>query len=128
MKDFKTRIKIKAEPEDVWMAFTNPNAIELWTGYPAVFKAEAGAEFSLWEGDITGKVLEAEPMTKLVEQWYFEGEDVHSVATILLHPQKNSVYVELLHINIPDDAYENITYGWQEYFLKAIKTYCEVGY
>ncbi len=34
-KDFKTRIKIQAEVEDVYAAFTNPFTIELWSGYPA---------------------------------------------------------------------------------------------
>ncbi|HKK69387.1 MAG TPA: SRPBCC domain-containing protein [Bacteroidales bacterium] len=128
MKDFETKLKIKADIEDVWMAFTNPNAIELWSGFPARFSPETGTEFNLFDGDITGRILEAEPMSKLVEQWYFEGEGVESIATIKLHPQKNSVFVELEHTNIPDDAYDNITHGWKHYFLKAIKTYCEIGY
>lgn len=128
MKDFKTTINIKAELEDVWMAFTNPNAIELWTGYPAEFMPEPGAEFSLMEGDIQGKVIEVEPMKKLVEQWYFEGETSESVATIKLFPQKSNIRIELSHINIPDEAYDNITHGWKVYFLRSIKTFCEVGY
>ncbi|MFO7791261.1 MAG: SRPBCC domain-containing protein [Bacteroidales bacterium] len=128
MKDFKTKIKIKAEPEDVWMAFTNPNSMELWTGYPAEFTPEPGSEFSLLGGDIQGKVIEVDPMKKLVEQWYFEGESSESLATIKFFPQKNSVLVEVTHVNIPDEAYDNISYGWKNHFLSSIKTFCEVGY
>ncbi|MDA3819662.1 MAG: SRPBCC domain-containing protein [Candidatus Delongbacteria bacterium] len=128
MKDFKTKIKIKADPDDVWMAFTNANSIELWSGSPATFSPEPGNEFSLMEGDIQGKVLEAEPIKKLVEQWYFEGVTSESVATINFFPQKNSVLVEVSHVNIPDEAYDNISYGWENYFLRQIKTFCEIGY
>ncbi|MGC9331723.1 MAG: SRPBCC domain-containing protein [Bacteroidales bacterium] len=128
MKDFKTKIKIKAEPDDVWMAFTNANSIELWSGSPAIFAPRPGAEFSIMEGDIQGKVLEAEPLKKLVEQWYFEGVTSESVATIRFFPQKNSVLVEVTHVNIPDEAYDNISHGWENYFLRQIKTFCEIGY
>ncbi len=127
MKDFKYRIKMKAEMEDVWRAFTSPSSMELWTGYYADFKAEVGYEFSLWEGDITGKILEVVPDEKLVEQWYFEGSEEDSVATLKFFQEKNKVQVELNHINIPDEAYDNIIEGWVEYYLGAIKTFVEVG-
>ena len=127
MKDFKYRVKMKAEMEDVWMAFTSASSMELWTGYSADFKPEAGYEFSLWDGDITGKVLEIIPQEKLVEEWYFEGENVESIATLKFFQEKNKVTVELIHTNIPDDAFDNITEGWVEYYLGAIKTFVEVG-
>jgi activator of HSP90 ATPase len=58
MKTFKKTFKINAEPSDVYSAITNPYTIELWTGYPAVMSEEPGSEFSLWDGDITGKNIE----------------------------------------------------------------------
>lgn len=118
---------MKAEMDDVWMAFTSASSMELWTGYHADFKPEIGYEFSLWDGDITGKVLEIIPNEKLVEQWYFEGENVESIATIKFFQEKNKITVELNHTNIPDAAFENITNGWVEYYLGAIKTFVEVG-
>jgi len=127
MKDFKYKVKMKAEMDDVWMAFTSASSMELWTGYHADFKPEIGYEFSLWDGDITGKVLEIIPNEKLVEQWYFEGENVESIATIKFFQEKNKITVELNHTNIPDAAFENITNGWVEYYLGAIKTFVEVG-
>ena len=58
MKDFKKYYIIEAEPEDVFTALTNPFTIELWSGYPAVMDTNPGTEFSLWDGDISGKNLE----------------------------------------------------------------------
>ena len=71
MKTFKKTFKINAEPSDVYSAVTNPNTIALWSGYPAQMSTEPGSEFSLWEGDITGKNLEFIQNKKVVQEWYF---------------------------------------------------------
>ena len=70
MKNFKKYYVIPAEPEEVFYALTNPFTIELWTGYPATMNTEVGTEFSLWEGDITGKNLEIITNKKIVQEWY----------------------------------------------------------
>ncbi|MCA1744185.1 MAG: SRPBCC domain-containing protein [Bacteroidales bacterium] len=125
LKDFKTRLKIRAEQEDVYAAFTNPFTIELWSGYPATMPSEPGAEFSMLEGDIEGRILELEPHAKIVQEWYFGEQEEPSIATIKLFPQGGNVQVELFHTNIPEEAYNEITEGWTEYFLGAIKEFLE---
>ena len=57
MKAFKKTFRIYAEPSDVYSSLTNPLTIELWSGYPAEMSTVPGSEFSLWEGDITGRNL-----------------------------------------------------------------------
>ena len=37
-----------------------------------------------------------------------------------LHPHKKGTSLELHHTNIPDDAYENISDGWEEDYFGAI--------
>ncbi len=126
MKDFKTRVKIKAEMEDVFAAFTNPFTIELWSGYPAVMSLEPGAEFSLWEGDICGCILEAEENVKVVQEWFFGEQEEASIVTIKFFKDGGKIQVDVNHTNIPDEAYEDICEGWEEYFLGAIKTFLEI--
>ena len=75
MKTFKKTFKINAEPSDVYSALTNPRTIELWSGYPAVMSDLPESEFSLWEGDISGKNLEFEVNKKIVQEWYFGGQE-----------------------------------------------------
>lgn len=125
LKDFKTRIKIKAEQEDVYAAFTNPFTIELWSGYPATMPSEPGAEFSMLEGDIAGRILELEPHSKIVQEWYFGEQEQASIVTIKLFPSGSNVQVDLFHTNIPEAAYNEISEGWTEYFLGAIKEFLE---
>jgi activator of HSP90 ATPase len=124
MKNYKKYFIIPANPDDVYNALTNKTMLEIWTGEPAIMEEVAGTEFSLWDGSITGKNLEFEKGKKIVQQWYFEGQDEESVVTIKTHPHKQGTSVELVHTNIPDDAYENIAEGWEnEYFAALSELY-----
>ena len=127
MKDFKYTLTIKeAEPSDVYNALTNPVAIELWSGYPAVIKLEKDSEFSMWEGDITGKILDFKKDEKMVQEWFFGESNAPSIVTINIFPKKsNKSYIVMSHTNIPDQDYDNITEGWTEYYLGAIKKFFE---
>lgn len=126
MKDFKKYYIIPAEPEEVFIALTNAFTIELWSGYPAIMDANVGTEFSLWEGDITGENLEIIENKKVVQEWYFGDQPEKSIVTILLFENKKGTQVELIHKNIPEEDYENIIEGWNEYYFGAIITFFEV--
>lgn len=123
MKTFKKTFKINAEPSDVYSALTNPYTIELWTGYPAQMSTEPGSEFSLWEGDITGKNLEFVQDKKVVQEWYFGDQSEKSIVTITIFPDRDNSQVTVEHSNIPDEEFSDITEGWKEYYIGAITTF-----
>ena len=126
MKNFKKYFVIPAEPEEVFYALTNPFTIELWSGYPATMNTEEGTEFSLWEGDITGKNLEIITNKKIVQEWYFGDQLEKSIATIKIFENKKGTQLEVIHENIPDEDFENIVEGWNEYYIGAIIDFFEV--
>lgn len=125
VKDFKKYYIIPEEPEIVYQALTNPHTIQLWTGEPAVMSTEPGSEFSLWDDSITGKNLSFEENSKIVQQWYFDGQDEPSIVTIKLHPHKQGTSVELRHSNIPDEAYDDITSGWTDTYFRSLGMFYE---
>jgi activator of HSP90 ATPase len=120
MKTFKRTFKINAEPSDVYSALTNPYTIELWSGYPAVMSEEPGSEFSLWDGDITGKNLEFIKNKKVVQEWYFGDQPGKSIVTITIQPDREDSAVTVEHTNIPDSDFAEIAEGWREYYIGAI--------
>jgi activator of HSP90 ATPase len=124
MKDFKKYYIIPALPEEVYLALTLPATIQLWTGEEAEMSTEPGSEFSLWEGSIVGKNIAFEEGKKIVQQWYFGEQEADSIVTIKLHPHKQGTSVELLHTNIPDEAYDEMVEGWNDnYFGLLIRFY-----
>lgn len=120
MKDFKKYYTIHAEPEVVYAALTNPITLLLWTGEPAEMSTEVGSEFSLWSGSICGKNLAFEPNKKIVQQWYFDGQNEPSIVTIKLHEDKSKTSVELRHTNIPDEVFDEFADGWSTYYFGAL--------
>ncbi|MDR2130337.1 MAG: SRPBCC domain-containing protein [Odoribacteraceae bacterium] len=126
MKDFNYSVEIIAEPGEVFAALTNPIQIEAWSGFPAEMQAEEGFLFSLWEGDICGINLKVIPDRLLVQEWFF-GETEHpSIVTLRLKRAGDRTRVELTHENIPDEVYDEITKGWDAYYLGALKGMLEM--
>ena len=120
MKDYKKYFIIPATPEELYAALTNPATITLWTGEPAVMSTEPNSEFSLWDESITGINLEFETGKKIVQQWDFGDQEPPSIVTIKLHAHAQGTSVELRHINIPDEAYDDMVAGWNENYFGAL--------
>lgn len=120
MKDFKNYYLLESTPEEVYQALTNPRSIELWTNEKAIMSTEEGSEFSIMGGAIEGKNISFEENRKLVQQWYFGDETEDSIVTIKLHPHAKGTSVELRHTNIPDEAFDNITEGWNDVYFENL--------
>ena len=123
MKDFKKYYIIPASPEDIFIALTNPATIQLWSGDPAEMSTEPGSEFSLWEDSICGRNLIFETGKMIVQEWYFGDREEASIVTIKLHPHKHGSSVELIHTNIPDEEYINITEGWNHNYFGMLEEF-----
>lgn len=126
MRDLRKTIHIKVPREEVYNAITNPLTIELWSGYEAKMEAVPGGVFSMFDGDITGKIKTLDPPSLLEQEWDFGDQEKDSIVRIELFTESGKTRVELIHTNIPDDAFENIEIGWKEYYLAALKSYLEI--
>jgi len=120
MKNFKIYFKFDAAPKDIYKALTNNEIMELWSGAPANMKEEAGSEFSMWNDSICGKNLEFEKDFKIVQEWYFGDQKESSIVTIKLHPDKKGTSMEVRQINIPEEAYDNVSECWTEGYYDGI--------
>jgi activator of HSP90 ATPase len=125
MKEIHKYYRIKGTPADIYAAMTNPFSITLWTGADAVMKEEPGTEFSLFGGDVEGLNLEFEKDRKIVQEWYFGERNEKSIVTITLKPDRIYTRIELFQTNIPDDAFEDMIYGWDNFYFGGLKDFFE---
>lgn len=123
MKTFKQHYFIDATPEEVFSAVTNPFTIELWSGFPAQMEAKEETEFSIFDGDISGRNIKVIENQLLVQEWYFGDSPEQSVVTISLKSHKLGTKIDLEHINIPDDEFDDFVEGWNDYYWGAIKEF-----
>lgn len=126
MKTIKQTYTIAAPITEVWKAFIEPKYINGWGGGPAKMDEKIGTEFTLWGGDIHGKNIEVQKEKKLVQEWY--GGDWPQPSRVTFTLTKLSytqTRVDLLHEDIPDENAGDITDGWKQYYLGAMKKYLE---
>jgi uncharacterized protein YndB with AHSA1/START domain len=125
MKTFKKYYALPAPPEEVYLAMTKAQSIQLWTGADVEFIEEPGTEFSFWDGDIVGKNIEFDFGKRIVQQWYFGEENEPSIVTIKLHPDKKGTSLEFVQTNIPDEDYNDFTAGITEHYLGGLGDFFE---
>ncbi|RZK41958.1 MAG: ATPase [Pedobacter sp.] len=125
MKTFKKYYPLPAPPEEVYLALTKAQSIQLWTGAEVEFVEEPGTEFSFWDGDIVGKNIEFDAPKKIVQQWYFGDDNEPSIVTIKLHPDKKGTSLEFVQTNIPEADYDDFTSGITEYYLGGLADFFE---
>ncbi|SRR6056297_325773 len=127
MKNFQNTYFLKASPKEVFNALTNPVTIEIWSGYSAKMDDKKGTEFYMWEGDISGKNLEIKKNKKIVQEWYFGDQAEKSIVTIEIKKEKNGSNVEVSHTNIPDEAYDNMKFGWDDLYFGNLKLFFDIS-
>lgn len=125
MKTFKKYYYLPAPPEEVYLALTKAQSIQLWTGAEVEFTDEPGTEFSFWDGDIVGKNLEFDYAKKIVQQWFFGEDNEPSIVTIKLHVDKKGTSLEFVQTNIPEEDYKDFTEGLDEYYLGGLLDFFE---
>jgi len=123
MKTITQKHIVHATPAEVYTALTNPLTIELWSGHPAVMEATEGFEFSIFDGDISGRNIKLVENELLVQNWYFGDATDDSIVTIRLMAHELGTRVVIEHTNVPDEDAEEFEEGWKIYYWGAIKEF-----
>ena len=127
---------IRASAEQVWHALTDADLTARYWGHANVSDWQPG---STWEHrrvdgsglvEIVGRVLEAEPPTRLVITFEKPGDEPPggpSVVTFLVEPHDGIVRLTVTHENLADQAMlSGISYGWPA-VLANLKSLLETG-
>ncbi|MCI5056661.1 MAG: SRPBCC domain-containing protein [Flavobacteriales bacterium] len=120
---------------DVWNAISKAEEISKWF-IPADFKAEPGYAYKFSHTDensgnctnITGKVLEANPVNRLVYTWMVEGMDIETTVTWNLEENDKGTLLTLEHSgisNFPGETavkmFESFDGGWNNCIVELDK-------
>lgn len=124
MKSLSQTYVIKAPPAAVWQALVDPLLIDDWGAGPAEMTENLEA-FSLWGGDIHGTNTKVVKNKTLIQDWYGGdwAEPSNVAISLSVHPEGTSLTLD--HTNIPDDAFEGIESGWQNFYFSPLKSLVE---
>jgi activator of HSP90 ATPase len=124
-KIIKKVYKISSTIDQVWQALVNPTIIDKWGGGPSKMDSKVGTDFKLWNGDIYGKNIEVVNESKLVQEWFGGDWKKPSTLTFTLKKDDHGTILELEQINVPSEEFDDISQGWDDYYIGPMKSFLE---
>jgi activator of HSP90 ATPase len=124
-KTIRKVYKISATVDQVWNALVDPKVIDEWGGGPSSMNSDVGKDFELWNGDIYGRNIEVIPKSKLVQEWFGGDWPKPSIVTFTLKKDNSNTILELVQIDVPDEEFEDIESGWDDYYIGPMKQMLE---
>jgi activator of HSP90 ATPase len=125
-KTIRKVYKISSAIDQVWQALVDPAVINEWSGGPSKMDSNVGSDFELWNGEIFGKNIEVISGRKLVQEWVGGDWPKASIVTFSLKEDKKGTVLELEQINVPDDEFDDIDPGWDDYYIGPLKQMLEM--
>lgn len=120
-------VEIPASPDEVYDGFTNPKIHEAMTGGRATGKAEVGADFTAWDGYITGKYLELIPNKKIVAEWstteWPDGAEPSRLELTFEPMGENKTKLTIFHSHVPPQQVADYDAGWHEHYWEPMTDY-----
>ena len=97
----------------------------MFTASSAKIDSVVGGIFSLFDGHITGRILELVPDQRIVEalrvvDW---PAGVYSIARFDISAEGSGTRVTFEHIGFPEDLKEHLSIGWQQHYWDAMSNY-----
>lgn len=127
MPTIRASYEIPAPCEQVYRALTDEAAVTAWSGGPAKMQARPGGRFSLWDESVHGTNVELVPGRKLVQRWIINDWDPASTVTFSLVASGAGTRLDLVHEGVPEAEVDDITQGWQDYYVAPITEYLQAG-
>lgn len=127
---FAIKRKIKVPIEVVFDALTNPIVLSEFTG-EAIMNPEIGAKYSMFDGWVSGRILEFEKNRKLSYTWKtteWDEKDAESVVFYLFKEKGATTLIELVHKGFPNQAEsDSHQKGWEEHVFIPLEEYLGVA-
>jgi len=117
---------LQAPPGKIYDMYLNPKAHAAITGAPVSIGAKAGAKFLAFNGMLRGTILQLIPKRLIVQSW--RGEkwktgDLDSTLVLSFWPDRKGTRIELVHVNVADHDFADVSHGWETYYWKPWREY-----
>ncbi len=93
---------------------------------PVNIQNKEGASFTAYDDYITGKNLQLIPGKLIVQSWWasdWNEKETISTFILLLEQKGKDAIANMTHANVPDEQYNSIKEGWDQFYWKPWKEY-----
>jgi activator of HSP90 ATPase len=126
-KTIRQSVTFKAKPHEIYELLMDSDKHSRLTGSIVRIDRNIGSEFSVYDGDIQGANLELLPNERIVQSWRYSDwpEGHYSKATFSLREGSGGTRLTFTQTGVPDEFYEDIKQGWQDYYWGPMKKMLE---
>jgi uncharacterized protein YndB with AHSA1/START domain len=124
--DYTLTTVIPASAREIYDAWLDSLAHSEMTGGRAMMSGELGAEFSAWDGYITGRNLELVPGARIVQSWRttkFREDHEDSIITVTFEQRDDGTLLTLSHSNVPETHVGYEQGGWRKSYFEPMIAY-----
>jgi len=93
---------------------------------------EVGGRFWVFgKNGLKGKNLHIVPKKMVVQTWrsnLFSKSDPDSILTLMFTDTNDGAQIDLFHVNVPDNLYENTNNGWKRMYWPSWREYVKKKY
>lgn len=128
MKTIKQTILFNASAPDLYEMLINARKLTKITGGKATNTEKVNGKFSAWDDYISGINVELAPGEKIVQKWTcqdFPNEHFTDVTIELKKKSNKQTELVFTQTNVPDDLYDDISEGWNQFYWEPIRDYIE---
>jgi len=120
----------RCEVDQLYEFFTDARMIGGWTKSSVQFELTKDSSFRLFDGNVSGVVLDFEPSKSLKLRWRFKSwRDGHfSEVNVAFNQGKEASTIRLEQSGVPQSEAEATTNGWKINTFRAIKAAFGVGH
>jgi activator of HSP90 ATPase len=100
-------------------------SFDMFSASSAKIDSVVGGAFSVFDGHITGRILELVPNQRIVEAWRVVDwpPGVYSIARFDLSAEASGTRVTFEHIGFPEGLKDHLSIGWQQHYWDAMTKY-----
>ena len=84
LKTVKMTIELLASAHDIFEGLLDPQRVQMWTRTKAQISKQPGSPFNLFEGTITGEIINTVPDKKIEQKWRLK-DWPQGISTFFLH-------------------------------------------
>jgi activator of HSP90 ATPase len=100
-------------------------SFDMFSASSAKIDSVVGGSFSLFDGHITGRILELVPNQRIVEAWrvvdWPAGD--YSIARFDFSAEGSGTRVTFEHVGFPESLKDHLSIGWQQHYWDAMTNY-----
>jgi len=112
-------ITLNATPRERFNTFLDSSKHTSLTGAPATIGKKAGAAFTAFAGQLSGRTLLVVPGRLIVQSWRsrrWKASDPDSILVLEFSKAKRGGRIDLVHVGVPQHDRTDVFAGWEKYY------------